>query len=104
PLAEAIARYARSERQLVIPLEAFRPETLPPHLSMSFRVIDEHGRQLAMGRYLAALRAELGHKAGEQFAAVAQPKAALEGLTEWSFGELDEVMEIRSGSQTLIGY
>mgnify|MGYP001055501804 CR=1 FL=1 len=104
PLAEAIARYARSERQLVIPLEAFRPETLPPHLSMNFRVIDEHGRQLAMGRNLAALRAELGHKAGEQFAAVAQPKAALEGLTEWSFGELDEVMEIRSGSQTLIGY
>ncbi|MBX6393906.1 MAG: DUF3418 domain-containing protein, partial [Burkholderiales bacterium] len=45
PLAEAIARYARSERQLVIPLEAFRPETLPPHLSMNFRVIDEHGRQ-----------------------------------------------------------
>src|SRR5690606_12854250 len=103
-LAEAIARYARSERQLVLPLDTFRPDTLPPHLIMNFRVVDEHGRQLAMGRNLAALRAELGHKAGEQFAAVAQPRAAMDGLTDWSFGELDEVMEIRSGSQILIGY
>src|SRR5690606_5539934 len=94
----------RSERQLEVPRDAFRPETLPPRLSMNFRIIDEHGRQLAMGRNLAALRAELGHVAGEQFAAVAQPKAAMDGLTDWSFGELEEVMEIRSGSQTLIGY
>src|SRR5690606_5809811 len=103
-LAEAIARYARSERQLVLPLDTFRPDTLPPHLIMNFRVVDEHGRQLAMGRNLAALRAELGHKAGEQFAAVAQPRAAMDGLTDWSFGESEEVMEIRSGSQILIGY
>jgi ATP-dependent helicase HrpA len=74
------------------------------HLSMNFRVVDEHGRQLAMGRSLAQLRAELGEQAGEQFSAIAQPKAALSGITAWNFGELQEIMEIHQGPQTLIGY
>jgi len=103
-LAEAIARYARGELNLVLPLDGFRPELLPAHLVMNFRVVDEHGRQLAMGRNLAALRAELGERAGEQFSAIAQPKAALSAITSWNFGELQEIMEIRQGSQTLIGY
>ena len=103
-LAEAIARYAREELNLVLPLDGFRPELLPAHLAMNFLVVDEHGRQLAMGRNLAQLRAELGEQAGEQFSAIAQPKAALSGITSWNFGELQEIMEIRQGSQTLIGY
>ena len=103
-LVEAIARYAREELNLVVPLDGFRPELLPAHLAMNFRVVDEHGRQLALGRNLAALRAELGEQAGEQFSAIAQPKAALSGITAWNFGELQEIMEIRQGAQTLIGY
>jgi len=103
-LAEAIARHAREELGLVVPLDGFRPELLPAHLSMNFRVVDEHGRQLALGRNLAGLRAELGEQAGEQFSAIAQPKAALSGITSWNFGELKEIMEIRQGAQTLIGY
>jgi ATP-dependent helicase HrpA len=67
-------------------------------------VVDEHGRQLGMGRNLAQLRAALGREAGEQFTAVAGPDAALKGLTEWSFGPLEEMMELRRGSQTLVGY
>jgi ATP-dependent helicase HrpA len=103
-LAEAIARYAREELNLVLPLDGFRPELLPAHLSMNFLVVDEHGRQLAMGRSLPALRGELGEQAGEQFSAIAQPKAAASGITSWNFGELQEIMEIRQGTQTLIGY
>jgi len=53
-----------------------------------------------MGRSLAQLRAELGEQAGEQFSAIAQPKAALSGITAWNFGELQEIMEIRQGPQT----
>ena len=37
-------------------------------------------------------------------AARSQPKAAGERYTTWSFGELPELMEIRKGSQTLIGF
>jgi len=104
PLAEALARYARDSRNVGVALDGFRPETLPAHLLMNFRVVDEHGRQLALGRNLAQLRAELGDRAGEQFATVAGAGAALSGLTDWSFGELGEMMEIARGAQTLIGY
>ena len=104
PLAQAIARYARESRNLVLPSDGFRPETLPAHLSMNFRVVDEHGRQLGMGRSLAQLRAELGDKAGEQFGEVVGAEAAIAGLTDWSFGELPELMEVRRGTQTLVGY
>jgi len=87
-----------------VPLDGFRLETLPAHLSMNFRVVDEHGRQLAMGRNLAQLRAELGEQAGEQFAAVAGASASVAGITDWSFGALAEIMEVKRGAQTLIGY
>jgi ATP-dependent RNA helicase HrpA len=103
-LADAIARWARRELNLAVPIDAFRPETLPAHLSMNFRVVDEHGRQLAMGRNLAQLRAELGERAGEKFSELAKPAADGERHTAWDFGELEEVMEIRRGPQTLIGY
>ena len=103
-LTEAIARYARDTFQVEVPRDGFRLENLPTHLLMNFCVVDEHGRQLAMGRHLAQLRAELGSQAGEQFAAVAQPRVALQGLTDWVFGDLQEVMEIKSGDQVLIGY
>jgi len=104
PLAQAIARYARESRNLVLPADGFRPETLPTHLAMNFRVVDEHGRQLAMGRGLAQLRAELGAQAGERFAEAAGAEAALTGLTDWSFGELPERMEVKRGTQTLVGH
>ena len=103
-LAEAIARYARRELNLVIPGDAFRYEALPAHLSMNYRVVDEHGRQLAMGRNLSQLRAELGEQAEQQFTELAASEIAQAGLTDWTLGDLDEVMEIHRGSQTLVGY
>ena len=53
----------------------FKLETLPPHLFMNFRVVDEHGRQLAMGRNLAQLRAELGGQAQQHFQKIASGAA-----------------------------
>ena len=107
PLVDAIARHARIALGLVVPLDAFRPELLPAHLSMNFRVIDEHGRQLALGRSLAQLRGELGAAAGERFAEVVEQSDVLpdsERFTEWGFGDIEELVEIRRGNQTLIGY
>jgi ATP-dependent RNA helicase HrpA len=104
PLAQSIARHARSELNLDVPLDAFRPETLPAHLSMNFRVVDEHGRQLAMGRNLAQLRAQLGETAGERFTEIAQAGAVSERITGWDFGDIEEIVEVRRGSQTLVGY
>src|SRR5258706_4421906 len=56
------------------------------------------------GRSFAQLRAELGQKAGEQSAELARADTQQEKVTAWEFGDLEEVMEIRRGSQTLMGY
>lgn len=87
----------------------FKMEQLPPHLIMNFRVVDEHGRTLEMGRSLAQLRAELGGLAQDAFQSVAQAdesvaKDLAEGVTDWTFGELPELMEISRRGQTLIGH
>ena len=125
-LIDALIADLREQRAVVAAPGDFKTETLPAHLSMNFRVIDEHGRQLAMGRHLAALRVELGTQAKSQFreafarvgpvastpaappaSAVAAPTAdtPLEAaLDDWTFGPLPELMEVRRGGQTLIGY
>ncbi|WP_055334473.1 ATP-dependent RNA helicase HrpA [Ralstonia solanacearum] len=57
----------------------FKLETLPAHHFMNFKVIDEHGRQLDMGRNLAQLRAELGGRAQQTFQSIAAQDAAVAG-------------------------
>jgi ATP-dependent helicase HrpA len=53
----------RDSTQLAVQRNDFKLEQLSPHLFMNFRVVDEHGRQLGMGRNLASLKAELGGQA-----------------------------------------
>jgi ATP-dependent helicase HrpA len=61
------------EQITITPLTSdFKPETLPAHHFMNFKVIDEHGRQLDMGRNLATLQAEYGTQARESFQKMAE--------------------------------
>jgi ATP-dependent helicase HrpA len=62
----------RQERGLEIKRTDFRPESLPLHASMNFRLVDEHGRQLELERNLVRLRAEYGETARNAFQAIAQ--------------------------------
>ncbi|MGI9024587.1 MAG: DUF3418 domain-containing protein, partial [Burkholderiaceae bacterium] len=143
-LIDALIADLREECGIVALASDFKDEAVPTHLTMNFRVVDEHGRQLGMGRNLAALRAELGQQAKRQFkeafsrvgATVPAPASAPardEGvktksagtkdasrnasihagpvavagddhLTDWTLGALPELMEVRRGGQTLIGY
>jgi len=136
-LMEALLKSVRERTQLDVKRGDFKLETLSPHLFMNFRVVDEHGRQLGMGRNLAALKAELGSRARSAFQALAAlklqpsrpadapaPAPAAAGdarpaarpepaqpaveaqakYTAWTFGELPELMEVRRGSQSLVGF
>ncbi|MEM5312774.1 ATP-dependent RNA helicase HrpA [Paraburkholderia sp. JHI869] len=74
-LLEALIADVREQKQIALKSADFKLETLPAHLFMNFKVIDEHGRQLAMGRNLAQLRAELGAQAQQQFQKLASATA-----------------------------
>ncbi|QWE25936.1 ATP-dependent RNA helicase HrpA [Polynucleobacter sp. AP-Ainpum-60-G11] len=72
----------RKERGLEIKRTDFRPEALPLHSSMNFRLVDEHGRQLELERNLSRLRAEYGETARTAFQAIAQQAVQEELATE----------------------
>jgi ATP-dependent helicase HrpA len=149
-LVDALLAAVRERTQLAVQRNDFKLETLSPHLFMNFRVVDEHGRQLAMARHLPALKAEWGGHARSAFQALAAlklpaavglpaaaadpaptaktsktartasvpsragpdtpaglaaaPTAAPQRLTDWTFGELPELMELNKGGQTLVGF
>ncbi len=103
PLAAALARFIRREIGIDVPVDAFRPDSAPPHLHMNFRVVDEHGRQLGMGRDLAALKRALGAEA-ERVLQSQAPVAEDERYTGWTMGDLTDHMELNSEGQTLVGY
>jgi ATP-dependent helicase HrpA len=130
-LVERLLAVVRERTQLPVTRADFKLETLAPHLFMNLRVVDEHGRQLGMGRNLAALKAELGAQARGAFQALAAlklaPTPAAAGpatvpsptgssreaptarapsrpITDWSFGELPELMEVKKGGQSLVGF
>jgi ATP-dependent helicase HrpA len=103
PLAAALARYIRAEFNLEVPADAFRPDSAPPHLQMNFRIQDEHGRQLAMGRNVAEMKEQFGSRIQESLAGELSTGDA-EKYTAWNFGDLQEMMEIQCAGQTLVGY
>ncbi|OMS37716.1 ATP-dependent RNA helicase HrpA, partial [Burkholderia pseudomallei] len=74
-LVDALIADVREQTQVATKTSDFKLETLPAHLFMNFKVIDEHGRQLAMGRNLAQLRAELGAQAQQHFQKIAAAAA-----------------------------
>ncbi|WP_170288886.1 ATP-dependent RNA helicase HrpA [Ideonella dechloratans] len=73
-LVDVLLKAVRERTQLAIQRNDFKLEQLPPHLFMNFRVVDEHGRQLGLGRQLASLKAELGGQARSAFQALAALK------------------------------
>ncbi len=154
-LMDALLKAVRDKTQLDVKRADFKLDMLSPHLFMNHRVVDEHGRQLGMGRNLPALKAELGSLARGAFQALAalkaqevvsggegasadaamavlarpggpgrspspssqavavKPSSGKQGgssacastpLTDWTFGELPELMEIQRGGHTLIGF
>lgn len=109
-LLDAIARDMHQQLGLRPSRSDFKPETLPAHLFMNFKVVDEHGRMLSGGRNLDQLKAEHQLQAQASFQKVAgrdqDVAQALthEGLTSWTFGDMPELLEIRRNGQSFIGY
>lgn len=109
PLLQVLCDDIEAQCSVRPKLEDFRLEQLPAHLTMNFKILDEYGRQIDMGRNLASLKSELGQQAQKSFQEVASQDAEISQecdrpITEWNFGELPEIMEIKRKGQSLIGH
>ncbi|MEO8544821.1 MAG: ATP-dependent RNA helicase HrpA [Burkholderiaceae bacterium] len=73
-LVDALLRLVREKTSLDVKRGDFKLDTLSAHHFMNIRVTDDNGRQLGIGRNLAALKAELGSQARGAFQALAALK------------------------------
>ena len=108
-LIDALIQDIREHADVACTPADFKLESLPAHLAMNFKVVDQQGRQLAMGRNLASLQAEFGPQARRQFQQLADADDAAAApaqhkITDWDFGELASQRQIHRGGQTLLGY
>ncbi|HLA34229.1 MAG TPA: ATP-dependent RNA helicase HrpA, partial [Rhodocyclaceae bacterium] len=117
PLARALTTAAEEHLALKLPLDAFRPGELRAHLSMNFRLLDEHGGVLTLSRNLAQLRADYRERVEALFASQpANPLATHKDAAAasgdeihgvWAFGALPELMELKVGAgrtATAVGF
>ena len=103
-LLQALAQHLSARVGIVIRPEQFRPEALPTHLAMRFRVLDAKGEELKSGRDLAALRREFAGEIRAGFHRLAKGDWNRDGLTEWAFDALPESIEIAAEPAPVLGF
>jgi ATP-dependent helicase HrpA len=103
-LADALGAYIRKKTSADIRPEDWSGE-LPAHLRMNLVVIDDSGHELASGRDLVALRAQLGGAARITYGGGGDD-ASFErsGLVAWDFGDLPEAVRFTRGGRELTGF
>ncbi len=102
-LADALRGFL--EKRLATPIEAalLRDVEVPAHLAVNVAVVDDAGKELAAGRDLPALRAQLGQAAALSFASV-DPAFERRGLVRWDFGDLPASIAVTRQGARVTGY
>jgi ATP-dependent helicase HrpA len=103
PVFEVVGRELSRLAGLPIPPGTWRVEWLPDHLRMTYRVEDEQGRSLLVGKDLEAIKDRLH---AEVWAASARAIRSIErrGLAKWDFGDLPRMVEHSWSGFTATGY
>jgi len=102
-LTVALARFVQRQIGAPVPLDVWEGAEMPQHLMMNYRVIDDAGRELAMGRDLGALRSQLGHAAQLTFAR-AEPGIERDEVRAWDFGDLPAQISFTRDGRKLTGF
>ena len=105
PLLDALERFARSTRSLVIPREAWDWSKVPAHLQPTFRVVEESGKVAGRGKDLDALKEPLRPTFEQAMADVAADSGVTAtGQTTWTFGTVEESFVQRRAGHEVRGF
>jgi len=107
-----LAREIAAQTYTPVTEKDFDLDRIPPHLRVSFAVMDERGTRVANGKVLSALQASLKPAARASVAKVVETPSvpgghsALEraGLTTWDFDSLDRSRDVKHGGNTIRAY
>ncbi|MFC6089741.1 ATP-dependent RNA helicase HrpA [Saccharothrix lopnurensis] len=103
PVLPALERELRRLTGVVVHRHEWQLGQVPEHLKLTFRVLDEDGRELATGKDLAALKAGLRGQLRESLAAAAS-NLARTGLTRWDIGDLPRTVQSRRSGIVVTAY
>ncbi|MDH5778822.1 MAG: ATP-dependent RNA helicase HrpA, partial [Gammaproteobacteria bacterium] len=103
-LVVALSQELKRITSIEVPLSSWQPDTLPAHFFMNFKIVNAKGKQIGMDRDLGLLQQEFSDQASEQFSAAANWEIECEGLTEWSFADLPEYLEIEQHGIKIKGF
>jgi ATP-dependent helicase HrpA len=100
---DALAAAVEQVRGARIPRDAWDLSRLPPHLRMTFSVVDERGRVVAEGNDLDVLRHELAPRLRAELAAAAAPLER-HGMRAWELDSLPKAIALPGTGQAVRGY
>jgi ATP-dependent helicase HrpA len=102
PLPDAVGAELRRLTGTIVPRDAWRPDQVPDHRRMNFRVVDEQGAVITEGRDLEVLRRSLAPKVQATISAAAG-NVERRGLTTNDFGTLARrVAQVRGGYEVTV--
>lgn len=103
PMLDTLASYIQRKTTLKISKEDWDLSDIPPHHLMNFSVLDDSGRELAMGRDWNALKKQLGSAAQLTFRNTS-PDIEKTGLKQWDFGDLPQTLSFERDGLKVTGY
>ncbi len=103
PLLETLASYIQHKTTLKISQDDWVLNDIPPHHLMNFSVVDDAGRELAMGRDWRALQKQLGQAAQLTFRNTS-PDIEKTNLKQWDFGDLPQTLSFERDGLKVTGY
>ena len=101
-IKQVLASHIQRVTTLKISIEDWTEET-PAHLLMNYSVVDDSGRELAMGRDWNALKKQLGSAAQLTFRNTS-PDIEKTGLKQWDFGDLPQTLSFERDGLKVVGY
>ena len=105
PLLDALERFARSTRSLMIDREAWDWSKVPAHLRPTYRVVTEEGTEAGRGKDLDALKEPLRPTFEQAMADVAADSGVTAtGQTSWTFGTIEESFVQRRAGHEVRGF
>ncbi|MCV7096123.1 ATP-dependent RNA helicase HrpA [Mycobacterium kubicae] len=106
PLLEALQRELRRRTGVLVPIDAFDVEKLPPHLRVSFIVESPDGSEVARGKDLTALQERLAKPARQAVAHAVAGELERTGLRGWpdDLDQLPHVVERRVDGRVVRGF
>jgi ATP-dependent helicase HrpA len=105
PLLEALARFLRSLNGVHVPPGSWDLDKVPAHLRPTFRVLDEDGAEVGVGKDLEALKAPLRPSLDRAIRQVADESGlSATGQTTWTFGTIESSFTQTRAGHEVHGY